>query len=69
MYVIHKTGLAQLALTDFCTTRIVSGSTRTAYNMAPGTGVGFAAQDNEATLQGGNVRRVVTLVAIGNTGA
>tara|TARA_B110000438_G_scaffold238843_1_gene236837 strand:- start:9772 stop:9885 length:114 start_codon:yes stop_codon:yes gene_type:complete len=37
--------------------------------MAPGTGVGFAAQDDEATLQGGNVRRFVTLVAIGNTGA
>jgi hypothetical protein len=69
MYMIHKTGLAQLALAGFCTTPLVSGRTRTAYNMAPGTGVGFAAQDDEATLQGGNVRRFVTLVAIGNTGA
>ena len=66
---IHKTGLAQLALAGFCATPIVSGRTRTAYDMALGTGVDFAVQDDEATLQGGNVRRVVTLVAIGNTGA
>lgn len=69
MSVIHKTGLAQLALAGFCATPIVSGRTRAAYNMALGTGVDFAAQDDEAALQGGNVRRVVTLVAIGNAGA